>query len=205
MLRHGDPNSDSDGWLLENGLMETARINLNIIKNLGKNNQIDTANNGDPNINVPSTSTAHYGPDNVPPKQTSEATWPRNWNQCWSVLKTLPSVYAFFNFLNYLTCNKSILYDANNKNIITPQQCVQQNTSVCNCTVICLQDIFTVASILLLFCLFFCGTCENSHLFVCFLVAGLQWHGLKLQPVILTCRFKSLKPGPSHLVSFFFI
>lgn len=73
VLRQGDPNSESDGWLLENSFIETARTNLNIIKSLGKSNQIDTANNGDPNINVPSTSKAHYGPDNVPPKQTPEA------------------------------------------------------------------------------------------------------------------------------------
>ncbi|CAK6957021.1 photoreceptor outer segment membrane glycoprotein 2 [Scomber scombrus] len=69
VLRQGDPDSESDGWLLENSFMETARTNLNIIKSLSKNNHIDTANNGDPNINVPSTSKAHYGPDNVPPKQ----------------------------------------------------------------------------------------------------------------------------------------
>lgn len=76
MLRQGDPDSESDGWLLENSFMETARINLNIIKNLGKCNQIDTANNGDPNINIPSSSCskAHYGPDNVPPKQAPEAS-----------------------------------------------------------------------------------------------------------------------------------
>ncbi|XP_064181600.1 photoreceptor outer segment membrane glycoprotein 2 [Anguilla rostrata] len=67
VLRQGDPDCESDGWLLENSLVETARSNFNIIKNLGKCNQIDTANNGDPNIDVPST--AHYGPDNVPPKQ----------------------------------------------------------------------------------------------------------------------------------------
>lgn len=72
VLRQGDPNSESDGWLLENSFMETARMNLNIIKSLGKCNQIDTATNGDPNINVPSTSKAHYGPDNVPPKQITE-------------------------------------------------------------------------------------------------------------------------------------
>ncbi|TKS86435.1 Photoreceptor outer segment membrane glycoprotein 2 CRDS2 [Collichthys lucidus] len=48
VLRQGDPNCESDGWLLENSFIETARINLNIIKNLGKCNQIDTANNGDP-------------------------------------------------------------------------------------------------------------------------------------------------------------
>lgn len=74
VLRQGDPNSESDGWLLENSFMETARINLSIIKSLGKGNQIDTAGNGDPNINVPSTSKAHYGPDNVPPKQITEAS-----------------------------------------------------------------------------------------------------------------------------------
>ncbi|XP_061071990.1 photoreceptor outer segment membrane glycoprotein 2-like [Conger conger] len=67
VLRQGDPDCECDGWLLENGLVETARSNFNIIKNLGKCNQIDTANNGDPNIDVPLT--AHYGPDNVPPKE----------------------------------------------------------------------------------------------------------------------------------------
>uniref|UniRef100_A0A3Q2G0U9 Peripherin 2-like a n=1 Tax=Cyprinodon variegatus TaxID=28743 RepID=A0A3Q2G0U9_CYPVA len=61
----GDPNSESDGWLLENSLMETARTNLNIIKSLGKNNQINSAENGDPNIDVPSTSAKHYGSENV--------------------------------------------------------------------------------------------------------------------------------------------
>ncbi|XP_038146620.1 photoreceptor outer segment membrane glycoprotein 2-like [Cyprinodon tularosa] len=65
MLRQGDPNSESDGWLLENSLMETARTNLNIIKSLGKNNQINSAENGDPNIDVPSTSAKHYGSENV--------------------------------------------------------------------------------------------------------------------------------------------
>lgn len=74
VLRQGDPNSESDGWLLENSFIETARTNLNIIKSLGKSNQIDTANNGDPNINVPSTSKAHYGPDNVPPKQIPDTS-----------------------------------------------------------------------------------------------------------------------------------
>lgn len=74
VLKHGDPNSESEGWLLENSLMETARINLNIIKNLGKCNQIDTANNGDPNINVPCSSKAHYGSDNLPCKQTPDAS-----------------------------------------------------------------------------------------------------------------------------------
>lgn len=74
VLKQGDPDSESDGWLLENSFMETARTNLNIIKSLGKSNQIDTSNNGDPNINVPATSKANYGPDNVPPKQVPEAS-----------------------------------------------------------------------------------------------------------------------------------
>uniref|UniRef100_A0A4W4H4D3 Peripherin 2-like a n=1 Tax=Electrophorus electricus TaxID=8005 RepID=A0A4W4H4D3_ELEEL len=59
VLRQGDPESESDGWLLENSLVETARNNFNILKNLGKINQIDTATNGDPNIDKPST--AIYG------------------------------------------------------------------------------------------------------------------------------------------------
>uniref|UniRef100_A0A8C6PG05 Peripherin 2-like a n=1 Tax=Nothobranchius furzeri TaxID=105023 RepID=A0A8C6PG05_NOTFU len=42
VLRQGDPNSDSCGWLLENSLMETARTNMSIIKSLGKSNQINT-------------------------------------------------------------------------------------------------------------------------------------------------------------------
>ncbi|XP_071767098.1 photoreceptor outer segment membrane glycoprotein 2-like [Centroberyx gerrardi] len=74
VLRQGDPDSESDGWLLENSFVETARTNMNIIKSLGKCNKIDTGNNGDPNINIPSTSTAHYGPDNVPPKQIPVAS-----------------------------------------------------------------------------------------------------------------------------------
>ncbi|CAJ1073670.1 photoreceptor outer segment membrane glycoprotein 2 [Xyrichtys novacula] len=74
VVKQGDPDSESDGWLLENSFMETARMNLNIIKSLGKSNQIDSGNNGDPNINVPATSKANYGPDNVPPKPVSEAS-----------------------------------------------------------------------------------------------------------------------------------
>ncbi|XP_061651032.1 photoreceptor outer segment membrane glycoprotein 2 isoform X1 [Phyllopteryx taeniolatus] len=74
MLRLGDPDCESDGWLLENSFIETARSNLNIIKTLSKNNYVDTANNGDPNINVPSTSKAHYGPDNVPLQQIPVAS-----------------------------------------------------------------------------------------------------------------------------------
>lgn len=53
VLRLGDPDLESDGWILENSLAETARYNFNIIKNLGKCYQVDN----DPNINVP-TATA---------------------------------------------------------------------------------------------------------------------------------------------------
>ncbi|XP_047429893.1 photoreceptor outer segment membrane glycoprotein 2-like [Mugil cephalus] len=49
VLLLGDPDSESDGWILENSLAETARSNFNIIKNLGKCYQVDD----DPNINVP--------------------------------------------------------------------------------------------------------------------------------------------------------
>lgn len=48
VLRLGDLDSESDGWILEDSLAETARYNLNIIKNLGKCYQVDH----DPNINV---------------------------------------------------------------------------------------------------------------------------------------------------------
>lgn len=49
VIRLGDPESESEGWILENSLAETARSNFNIIKNLGKCYQVDN----DPNINVP--------------------------------------------------------------------------------------------------------------------------------------------------------
>ncbi|KAF6715245.1 Photoreceptor outer segment membrane glycoprotein 2 [Oryzias melastigma] len=49
VIRVGDPESESEGWILENSLAETARSNFNIIKNLGKCYQVDN----DPNINVP--------------------------------------------------------------------------------------------------------------------------------------------------------
>lgn len=52
VLRLGDPDLESDGWILENSLAETARSNFNIIKNLGKCYQVDD----DPNINVPNVS-----------------------------------------------------------------------------------------------------------------------------------------------------
>ncbi|XP_043929477.1 photoreceptor outer segment membrane glycoprotein 2-like [Protopterus annectens] len=65
VLLQGDPESESDGWLLENGFAETARSNFNIIKNLGKANQISTVSGiHDPNMDVPR---AQYGPDNIPP------------------------------------------------------------------------------------------------------------------------------------------
>lgn len=51
LLFLGDLDSESDGWILENSLTETARWNLSIIKNLGKCYQDD--DNEDPNINVP--------------------------------------------------------------------------------------------------------------------------------------------------------
>ncbi|KAF7231046.1 photoreceptor outer segment membrane glycoprotein 2-like [Nothobranchius furzeri] len=50
VLRLGDPESESDGWILEKSLAETACYNFDIIKNLGKCYQVDD----DPNINVPS-------------------------------------------------------------------------------------------------------------------------------------------------------
>ncbi|KAL4656395.1 photoreceptor outer segment membrane glycoprotein 2-like [Arapaima gigas] len=74
VLQNGDPDSESDGWLLENSFVETARSNFKIIKNLGKCNQIDTAGGGDPNIDVPSSSFVHYGPGNFPTKPIPVST-----------------------------------------------------------------------------------------------------------------------------------
>ncbi|XP_034018189.1 photoreceptor outer segment membrane glycoprotein 2-like [Thalassophryne amazonica] len=51
VIRLGDPDLESDGWILENSLAETAQLNFNIIKNLGKCYQVDE----DPNINVPTS------------------------------------------------------------------------------------------------------------------------------------------------------
>jgi peripherin-2 len=51
LLLLGDLDSESDGWILENSLAETARWNLNVIKNLGKCYNVD--DDEDPNINVP--------------------------------------------------------------------------------------------------------------------------------------------------------
>lgn len=64
VLRLGDPDSESDGWLLENSIADTARYNFNIIKNLGKCYQVD---DDDPNIDVPSTS--QQPQENVPIKE----------------------------------------------------------------------------------------------------------------------------------------
>lgn len=58
VLRLGDPESESDGWILENSLAETARTNFNIIKNLGKCYQVDD----DPNINVPTAASEQEVP-----------------------------------------------------------------------------------------------------------------------------------------------
>lgn len=52
VVQIGDPNSESDGWILENSLSETARYNFNIIKNLGKCCHVGD----DPNIDVPNPS-----------------------------------------------------------------------------------------------------------------------------------------------------
>lgn len=59
VLKLGNPDSEAEGWLLENSIAETARYNFNIIKNLGKCYQVDD----DPNIDVPSSS------GNVPTQQ----------------------------------------------------------------------------------------------------------------------------------------
>lgn len=58
VLRLGDPESESDGWILENSLAETARSNFNIIKNLGKCYQVDD----DPNINIPTAASEQEVP-----------------------------------------------------------------------------------------------------------------------------------------------
>ncbi|XP_036405988.1 photoreceptor outer segment membrane glycoprotein 2-like [Megalops cyprinoides] len=70
VLRLGDPDSESDGWLLENSFAETARYNFNIIKNLGKCYQGDE--DDDPNINIPTA--VEHRQDNVPPKKISAAS-----------------------------------------------------------------------------------------------------------------------------------
>ncbi|CAB1452258.1 unnamed protein product [Pleuronectes platessa] len=64
VLQLGDPDSESDGWILENSLAETARSNFNIIKNLGKCYQADE----DPNINVPTAAVDQEVPSQQNPR-----------------------------------------------------------------------------------------------------------------------------------------
>ncbi|KAM9149390.1 photoreceptor outer segment membrane glycoprotein 2 [Pangshura tecta] len=72
VLLLGDPECESDGWLLENSFVETAKYNFSIIKNLGKANQISTVSEmNDPNMDV---QTANYGPDNVQSKSSPTAS-----------------------------------------------------------------------------------------------------------------------------------
>ncbi|XP_078263225.1 LOW QUALITY PROTEIN: photoreceptor outer segment membrane glycoprotein 2-like [Rhinoraja longicauda] len=62
----GDPDSESEGWLLQNDFAEKAKTNFNIIKNLRKVDQISTVSQAeDPNMDI---NIAGYGPDNIPPK-----------------------------------------------------------------------------------------------------------------------------------------
>ena len=70
VLQLGDPDSESDGWILENSLAETARSNFNIIKNLGKCYQPDD----DPNINVPTAAVDQEVPSQH--MQSPTTSWP---------------------------------------------------------------------------------------------------------------------------------
>ncbi|CAM9976780.1 photoreceptor outer segment membrane glycoprotein 2-like [Lampetra fluviatilis] len=58
-----DQNEVCEGWLLENSILETARSNLNIIKNLGKSNQVN-ADDDEGNASAPP---ADYGPGGTLP------------------------------------------------------------------------------------------------------------------------------------------
>ncbi|XP_007574803.1 photoreceptor outer segment membrane glycoprotein 2-like [Poecilia latipinna] len=58
VIRLGDPDSESEGWILENSLAETACYNFSIIKTLGKCYQVDD----DPNINVPTAAADQEAP-----------------------------------------------------------------------------------------------------------------------------------------------
>ncbi|XP_072120117.1 photoreceptor outer segment membrane glycoprotein 2-like [Mobula birostris] len=60
---HGDPDSASEGWLLQNNFVEKAKTNFNIIKNLHKVDQISTISGLEDRNNV-----AKYGPDNTLPQ-----------------------------------------------------------------------------------------------------------------------------------------
>lgn len=72
VLLLGDLEGESDGWLLENSFVETAKYNINIIKNLGKANQISTVSGmNDPNIDVQNT---NCGKTNVTTKSIPAAS-----------------------------------------------------------------------------------------------------------------------------------
>lgn len=70
LLRLGDPDLESDGWILENSLAETARSNFNIIKSLGKCYQVED----DPNIDVPSVIPEHEVPSRTGPESMDQVT-----------------------------------------------------------------------------------------------------------------------------------
>ncbi|XP_069773440.1 photoreceptor outer segment membrane glycoprotein 2-like [Narcine bancroftii] len=66
VLLQGDPESESEGWLLQNDFMNKAKTNINIIKNLHKVDQISPiAGVKDPNMDI---NKAEYGPHNIPVK-----------------------------------------------------------------------------------------------------------------------------------------
>ncbi|XP_072896579.1 photoreceptor outer segment membrane glycoprotein 2 [Hemitrygon akajei] len=59
----GDPDSASEGWLLQNNFVEKATTNFNIVKNLHKVDQISTISGVEDLNNI-----AKYGPDNILPQ-----------------------------------------------------------------------------------------------------------------------------------------
>ncbi|XP_067894498.1 photoreceptor outer segment membrane glycoprotein 2-like [Heterodontus francisci] len=72
VLIQGNPECESEGWLLQNNFVEKAKTNFNIIKSLQKVDQISTISGTyDPNMDI---KTAEYGPDNVPPKALPTAS-----------------------------------------------------------------------------------------------------------------------------------
>ncbi|XP_019407902.1 PREDICTED: photoreceptor outer segment membrane glycoprotein 2 [Crocodylus porosus] len=71
VLLLGDPECESNGWLLENSFVETAKYNIHIIKNLGKVNHMSTVSGmNDPNMDIQKP---NYGPDNVTAKSIPTA------------------------------------------------------------------------------------------------------------------------------------
>lgn len=61
-----DPQCGTDGWLLENSFVETAKYNINTMKNTGIANQVSMISGmNDPNMDV---QTANHGPQNIPTK-----------------------------------------------------------------------------------------------------------------------------------------